>query len=626
MRFNFFGQSLKRISSALLFLSVSLFCIQGNAKDFELLDASIMDMQQAMDKGQLTSVELVEQYLARIAVYDQKNAQLNAIISINPLALQQARDLDKERRGSGARSPLHGIPILVKDNFNTVDMPTTAGSVAFAGFIPKYDAAMVSKLKSAGAIVLAKTNMDELAMGGAGLSSLGGQTKNPYDLSISPGGSSGGSAVGVAAGFAAISLGTDTCGSLRKPAAFNGLVVLRPSKSRSNISGIIPLLGTDDVGGPMARTVEDLAIAMDALKLSSPIYSRSNASHMNVETGFVESLGNVNLSGLRIGKLSGYFNTNKHSGLSITTQRALAQLEKAGVTIVDIDTTLLDSLIEKANPSPPTEYKTDMEHFFSVNTNAGFSSIKDFIERGLYHQFLDTNRIPLVVFTGAAPTKEQVKQRMRWKQLLNDTIEQTMTENKLDALIYPITKALPPKLGSTSQGSNCALSVMSGAPAINIPIGLTQPGIPIGLELLSPAGSDERLVAIAYAMEKLLAARRPPHTTPPLIDHQAPASQSFSVAIGDLVQVDLQLDQTISALRYHTRFLNDEDIYAVCLHRPKNGSTLGCLSGPQQRRTKGVLTLSFESYQLLQTGQLQLRVYSKESPSGELRKAIKIVY
>ena len=187
------------------------------AGDTKLTEATISDLQKALNLGGLTSVELVDRYLARIEAYDDNNAELNSIIRINPRARELAAKLDKERQAKGPRSLLHGIPIIVKDNYNTYDLPTSAGSVALAGFIPSSDAFQVKKLREAGAIILAKANMDEHAFNNDGVSSLGGQTKNAYDYTRNPGGSSAGTAVAIAANFGAVGLGTDTCGSITIP-------------------------------------------------------------------------------------------------------------------------------------------------------------------------------------------------------------------------------------------------------------------------------------------------------------------------------------------------------------------------------------------------------------------------
>src|SRR5262245_54908716 len=234
------------------------------AESFDPFEKSIRELQRAMTDGKTSSAQLVQFYLNRIAAYDQAGPRVNAVLHINPNAAADAQMLDEERKRRRLRGPLHGIPVLLKDNFDTRDMPTTGGALALAGIVPKNDAFQVRKLREAGAVILGKVNLHELALGLTTVSSLGGQTLNPYDLTRAPGGSSGGSAVVATANFAAFTLGTDTSGSIRIPSSHNNVVGLRPSLGLSSRTGIIPFGHTQDTGGPIARTVEDIAILLDA--------------------------------------------------------------------------------------------------------------------------------------------------------------------------------------------------------------------------------------------------------------------------------------------------------------------------------------------------------------------------
>ena len=245
-----------------LFLCVCALSASAQNR-LEVFEASIEELQSALDAGTTSSVLLVDQYLARIAAYDKQGPALNSIIRINPAARETAAALDTERARSGPRSSLHGIPILVKDNYNTTMLPTTGGSVALANFVPNANATQVSKLIDAGAIIIAKTTLHEYAYGITTIASLSGQTRNPYDYRRVPGGSSGGTGAAVAASFGAIGLGSDTCGSIRIPSAFNNLFGLRPSKGLSSIHGVMPLSHTQDVAGPLARSLDDLAILLN---------------------------------------------------------------------------------------------------------------------------------------------------------------------------------------------------------------------------------------------------------------------------------------------------------------------------------------------------------------------------
>ncbi len=231
---------------------------------FEVHELGILALQAAQTDGTVTARGLVQSYLARIAAYDQAGPALNAIVLLNPLALDEADALDRERAARGPRGPLHGIPILVKDNYDTATMPTSGGALGLARLQPAADAFQVQKLRAAGAVILGKTTMHELAAGITTISSLTGQTRNPYDLQRVPGGSSGGTGAAVAASFAAAGMGSDTCGSIRIPAANQNLVGLRATRGLSSRTGVMPLSDTQDVAGPLARSVTDLALVLDA--------------------------------------------------------------------------------------------------------------------------------------------------------------------------------------------------------------------------------------------------------------------------------------------------------------------------------------------------------------------------
>src|ERR1044071_490860 len=237
---------------------------------FEVYEQSITDLQSAMSSGRVTSRGLVESYLARIQAYDQAGPRLNAIVMINPRAREEADAMDRERGDRKLRGPLHGIPVLIKDNYDTADMPTSGGALGLATLQPSADAFQVKKLRDAGAVILGKTTMHELAAGITTISSYTGQTRNPYGLDRVPGGSSGGTGAAVGASFAAAGMGSDTCGSIRIPSANQNLVGLRGAKGLRSRNGIMPLSSTQDIGGPLARTVTDLAIMLDATVGADP--------------------------------------------------------------------------------------------------------------------------------------------------------------------------------------------------------------------------------------------------------------------------------------------------------------------------------------------------------------------
>ena len=268
----------------------------ASAKDIDLDAATIADLNAAFNAGTLTSEKLVQLCIARIQAYDREGPSLHAVMTLNPKAIETARALDAERKTKGPRSPLHGIPVVLKDNYDTFDMPTTGGSVLLEGSIPPHDAFVVKKLRDAGGIILAKVNMSEFASAGA-YSSLGGQSRNPHDLSRSPAGSSGGTGVAIAAGYAPLGMGTDTGGSIRGPSTANGIVGLKPTHGLLSRNGIIPLALSFDTGGPMARNVYDLAAALGVMTGVDPADAATKKSEGKFVTDYTK--------GLNVGALKG---------------------------------------------------------------------------------------------------------------------------------------------------------------------------------------------------------------------------------------------------------------------------------------------------------------------------------
>ena len=280
---------------------------------------------------------LVLGYLGRIRAYDLQGPQLNAMLAMNPKVLEIADAMDRERAARGPRGPLHGIPIVVKDNFETVDMPTTGGSLALTGFMTGRDAFQVKRLRDAGAVIIGKTNLHELAAGITTISSAGGQTRNPYDPSRTPGGSSGGTGAAVAASFAAAGMGSDTCGSIRIPSANNNLFGLRGTAGLSSRDGIIPLSHTQDIGGPLARTVADLAIMLDATVGADPADAVTQGSAGHIPASYRDLLNADGLRGARIGVVKELFGSSPEDDeVAAIDRKALDAMKKAGAELVEI--------------------------------------------------------------------------------------------------------------------------------------------------------------------------------------------------------------------------------------------------------------------------------------------------
>ena len=307
-----------------------------------------------MTAGRTTARDIAAAHLARITAYDKQGPTINALIALNPRALEDADALDRERRERGPRGPLHGIPLVIKDNYETADMPTTGGSVALAGFRPGRDAVQVAKLRAAGAVILGKTNLHELAAGIITISSLGGQTRNPYDLARTPGGSSGGTAAAVAASFAMGGMASDTCGSIRIPAANNNLFGLRGTLGLSSRTGIIPLSHTQDIGGPLARTVTDLALLLDATVGDDPADAITAGGRDRRPESFRDGLSAGALKGTRIGVLKNLFGAAPEDAeVSGIVRKALDEMKAQGAEIVEITIPGLDEVVDRVEPDQP---------------------------------------------------------------------------------------------------------------------------------------------------------------------------------------------------------------------------------------------------------------------------------
>ena len=477
-------------------------------------EATIPALQADLAAGKITSVQLVDAYLARIAAYDHAGPSLNAMVSINPRARREAMDRDRERRDGRVRGPLHGIPVLIKDNYGTTDMATTAGSIALAGFVTDHDAFQVTKLREAGAIIIGKTNLHEFAAGITTVGSMIGQTCNPYDPTRIPGGSSGGTAAGISASYAVIGWGSDTCGSIRIPSAFNNLFGLRPTKGLSSTAGIVPLSHTQDVGGPLARTVMDLAIALDATIGPDKSDTATRLLNGRALPSFVKSLDAQSLRGARLGVFTSFFgNQPDDQEAAGIVRAAIDRMKAAGVAVIEVDIPGLDTLIQRAGVID-YELKPDLEDFLAANKNAPVRGLPEILDRGLYHAQLEAT----LRRRNANGTRDSDAYRaaLARREKARTLVTALLDANQLDAIVYPTTRRKPTVIGQPIPPTNCQLSAVTGLPAISMPAGFTADSLPIGIELLGRQLADARLVSIAYAYEQTVHPRRPPRLTPPL--------------------------------------------------------------------------------------------------------------
>jgi Asp-tRNA(Asn)/Glu-tRNA(Gln) amidotransferase A subunit family amidase len=584
---------------------------------FDVIEKGIPELQEAMTRGQVTSKELVSAYLARIAAYDRSGPALNAFITVNARALEIADALDRERASKGPRGPLHGIPIVVKDNFETADMPTTGGSIALAGFMPGRDAFQVQKLRDAGVVIVGKTNLHELAAGITSISSLGGQTRNPYEPMRNPGGSSGGTGAAVAASFAVAGMGSDTCGSIRIPSANNNLVGLRGTLGLSSRRGIIPLSHTQDIGGPLARSVIDLAIMLDATVGPDEGDSTTSAAKGHVPQSYRDALQPTALKDVRIGVLKNLFGTaqedNEVNGID---RKALDAMKTAGAQIEDVTIPGLDDLI-RGSSVINAEFKFDLIDYLAAFPSAPVHSLGDILDRGEYDKALESG-FTLRNKPESRETEEYRRARVK-RAAVRDIVLAAMEELKLDVLAYPPLGRKAAIVGEPQSGGvNCQLSASSGLPAISMPAGFTDDGVPVGIELLGRAWTEPRLLAIAYAYEQATHLRRPPSTTPALVNGKAPRPRAFVVATGS-VKTAFTFDVTSRRLKYDVLTMAGADsAIAAAIHRVAdgpNGPVVVRLLDGMGRPISGDVTLGSVDAAALENGKLYIEVTTKAGTS-----------
>lgn len=581
---------------------------------FEVHEATISDLQAALQAGRVTSVELVEAYLARIAAYDQQGPALNSMIRLNPAARREAAARDAERAAGRSRGPLHGIPVILKDNFDTHDLPTTAGSIALADAQPPDDAFVVKRLREAGAIILGKANMHELAAGITTVSSLGGQTRNPYDPRRCPGGSSGGTGAAIAASFAAVGWGTDTCGSIRIPAAFGSLVGLRPTQGLVSRDGIVPLSHTQDIGGPMARTVTDLAIALDATIGPDPADPMTRVLEGRPLPAFTDSLRAGALGGARLGVLTAYFR-DTDADVARVARAAIDSMKAHGAEAIEVTIPGFDSLIQGTR-AVDFETESDLINYFAATPGAKVRSATDILSSGLYHATLQ-NRLRLIDSAGAVGTDAH-RAALARQVLVRNLVESVLETMHLDALVYPTMRQKPTLIGEPQGGNTCQLSAQTGLPALTVPAGFTRDGLPVGIEFLGRAFGDARLVALAYGFEQTGPRRRPPSTTPPLVNGRPPAPAVFEAVATTspaTTRARLTYDAPRNQLSYEVRITGvpADQVLAVVLRSgtaDQPGPVVHRLVGPGATTGSGVIPLTGMDREMLLEGRLVLAVFT----------------
>ncbi len=478
--------------------------------DDEIAGADIARLQAAMAAGQTTAADLVAAYNRRIAAFDRAGPALNSVAELNPAAAAIAAALDAERAASGPRGPLHGIPVLLKDNIETADqLHTTAGSLAMKEWRPNSDAFLVSRLRAAGAVILGKANMTEWAnfmtVGMKnGYSSRGGQVRNPYGPAFDTGGSSSGSAVAVAAGLCAVAVGTETSGSILSPASNNSLVGVKPTVGLISRHGIIPISRTQDTAGPLTRTVSDAAGLLNVLAGFDPKDRATLPLRRRPPFDYTASLTPDGLRGARIGVPRAVFWERAAVSHRAVAERALEVLRGCGAEVTDP--------AEIANASEVAglglgvllyEFRRDLNRYLhDRGPDVPVRSLRALIR---FHEanpveMLRYGQTLLLAAEAAGGVKTAAYRRFRWEDLRLakvEGIDLTLAANELDALVFP-------------GFMGAAIGAKAGYPSVTVPAGYAEDGMPVGLTFLGPAWSEATLLRFAYAFEQASMARRPP--------------------------------------------------------------------------------------------------------------------
>jgi amidase len=508
---------------ACLPLAAALLSAQ-TAAPFEVEEATIAQVHDAMKAGRLTCRALVGQYLRRIEAYDKNGPAVNSLVVLNPDAEKQAEELDRRFAQGGLTGPLHCVPVIIKDNFETKGLQTTDGAAALAGFLPDKDAFQVKRIKDAGAIVLAKSNMAEWAFSPYETvnSILPGYTRNPYALDRVTAGSSGGTAASVAASFGLVGLGSDTGNSIRGPSSHQALVGIRSTMGLTSRAGVMPLNLLADVAGPMARTVEDAVRVFQVIVGDDPNDPVTAAARTHLPQDYMAALDRNGLRGATIGVLrQAYERATTDPEIVRIFMAAVDDLKRAGATIVDPAPVELDNVRRARDAGPCMGFKYDINRYLAAQGDrVPMKSLADIIRSGRYHPSNQGRLESAEKGAENGPDSPGCQADREYREKFREAVLKSMDKYKLDAYVYPTWSNPPRLIGdlNTPHGDNSQVfSPTSGFPAINVPMGYTRGGtLPAGMTIYGRAWNEPTLIKFAYAYEQATHHRRPPVSTPPL--------------------------------------------------------------------------------------------------------------
>ena len=488
---------------------------------FTVFEKTVSELQQAMTNRVVTSEDITREYLARLSIYDRNGPTFRAVLAINPRAIADARGRDAERAAGRIRSPFHGVPIVLKDNIDTTELPTTGGSLALIDHRPRLDSRVAAGMKNGGAVILGKANLDEFPFGDFGISTVGGTVGNAYDPSLSTSGSSGGSATAVATSLAALGFGTDTCNSLSNPASFASLATIRATRGLVSRAGVMPLNTYNDAVGPMAKSVRDVALALDQIAGADPEDAVTSDAARHISGSFVAGLDAATLKGKRIGAFRQRFvGFTGEREVAANMETVIKELAAAGATVIDVAIPDYDAKYAAVRGSAPGSLRAGWTAYLSRGAKPGENvlTIQDLIATGKMapasQRRLEGALAPTP--TGAAleeATQKFITGREAFRQLLVDLMDQ----HKLDAMLYPANQARPHthEGGLERYGSEpgtCEESAATGLPQVTVPAGFIGGRYPVGISFLGRMWDDRRLLEIAAAYERATHHRRPPTT------------------------------------------------------------------------------------------------------------------
>lgn len=488
---------------------------------FKCFETTIAQVHEAMLAGKLTCRQLVEYYLKRIEAYDQKGPALNSIILVNPKALEEADALDAAFKEKGLTGALHGIPIILKDNVDTYDMATTAGSLSLKGFVPEDDAYITRKLREAGAIILAKSNLHEFAIWGETISSILGQTLNPYDLTRTPGGSSGGTGASMAANFGLAGIGTDTINSIRSPSSANSLVGIRPTIGLVSRDGIVPYSFTQDTAGPICRTVADAVAVLDIIAGYDKADDETAWCCGKIPKTYKVFLNKDGLKGKRIGILESFFGKDEvHKEVNKPVCESIEILKANGAELISITEEINSGWLTSSVSVHLDDLKDHLNIYLKALPDyAPVHSVEEVMASGKYHPGIKENMEKAMALSVGTP---EYNQKLVLRAQIQTKVMKLMADYELDAIVYPHQQQLVCKTGGSQQQRNGVLCSVTGFPSIAVPAGFSTPsadapiGVPVGMEIIGRPWSEPVLIEIAYAFEQASRLRRTPESTPEL--------------------------------------------------------------------------------------------------------------